>query len=225
MLLKAVVVLALASAPPTKPAASAGCATTHIETALQHLEAHLKTAVKSASKDDSVDDSAMYFAEEAVGQTWTVRDVPNGYLSTGDGSDPTYEAALFKNPEGYHLVLVSFGTSAVNTAVYRCDKSGLTLEKDALEVPLDKAIQLYANAGLIASKGKPGVTRQTLKDWAGSLVAYHLPRKGRVIRITSYVDEDGVYDKELGTLEYVQSKFQVVPLKKKAHAEAPAKKP
>ncbi|WP_434300720.1 hypothetical protein [Corallococcus exiguus] len=217
MLLQAVVLLSLASAPPAKPAASAGCATTNIETALQRLEAHLKTAVASASKDDSVDNSAMYFAEEAVGQTWTIRDVPNGYMAVGNDSFTAFEAALFKNPEGYHLVLVGTGDSVINTAVYRCDKSGWTLEKDALEVPLDKAIQLYDNAGLIAPKGKPGLTRKDLKDWGGSILAYHLPRKGRVIRITSYVDEpDSAYGKELGTLEYVQSKFQVVPLKTKA---------
>ncbi|RUO92303.1 hypothetical protein D7Y11_15595 [Corallococcus sp. AB018] len=217
MLLQAVVLLSLASAPPAKPAASAGCATTNIETSLQRLEAHLKTAVASASKDDSVDNSAMYFAEEAVGQTWTSRDVPNGYMAVGNDSFTAFEAALFKNPEGYHLVLVGTGDSVINTAVYRCDKSGWTLEKNALEVPLDKAIQLYDNAGLIAPKGKPGLTRKDLKDWGGSILAYHLPRKGRVIRITSYVDEpDSAYGKELGTFEYVQSKFQVVPLKTKA---------
>ena len=217
MLLKAVVVLALVAAPPAKPAASAGCATTNIETALQHLAAHLKTAVASASKDDSVDNSAMYFAEEAVGQEWTVRDVPNGYMAVGNDSFTAYEAALFKNPEGYHLVLVGTGDSVVNTAVYRCDKSGLTLERDALEVPLAKAIELYANAGLIAPKGKPGLTTKDLKDWGGSILAYHLPRKGRVIRVTSYVDEpSSAYGKELGTIEYVQSRFQVVPAKKKA---------
>ncbi|NNC21191.1 hypothetical protein HJC22_36340 [Corallococcus exiguus] len=167
--------------------------------------------------DDSVDNSAMYFAEEAVGQTWTIRDVPNGYMAVGNDSFTAFEAALFKNPEGYHLVLVGTGDSVINTAVYRCDKSGWTLEKNALEVPLDKAIQLYDNAGLIAPKGKPGLTRKDLKDWGGSILAYHLPRKGRVIRITSYVDEpDSAYGKELGTFEYVQSKFQVVPLKTKA---------
>ncbi|MHA7629347.1 hypothetical protein [Corallococcus sp. M7] len=213
MLLKAVVLLSLASAPPAKPA----CATTNIETAVQNLAAHLKTAVKPAPKDDSVDDSDMYFAEEAVGQTWKVRDVPNGYMSTEDDSGTTFEAALFKNPEGYHLALVGTGASVVNTAVYRCDKSGWTLEKDALEVPLEKAIQLYDNAGLIAPKGKPGLSRKDLNDWGGSILAYHLPRKGRVIRITSYVDEpSSAYGKDLGTLEYVQSKFQVVPLKTKA---------
>lgn len=217
MLLKAFVLLSLASAPPAKPAASAGCATTNIETALQHLTAHLKTAVPEASKDDSVDNSAMYFAEEAVGQTWTVRDVPNGYVSTGNDAGTRYEAALFKNPEGYHLAVVGTGDSVINTAVYRCDKSGLTLEREGLEVPLEKAIELYANAGLIAPKGKPGLTRKDLKDWGGSILAYHLPRKGRAIRITSYVDEpNSAYGKDLGTLEYVQSKFQVVPLKTKA---------
>ncbi|RKH14782.1 hypothetical protein D7V97_02030 [Corallococcus sp. CA053C] len=216
VLLKAVVILALASAPPAKPAASAGCATTNIETALRHLEAHLKATVKPEAKDDSEDDSGASFAEEVVGQTWKIRDVPNGYMSTEDDSGTTYEAALFKNPEGYHLALVGTGVSVVNTAVYRCDKSGLKLEKDALEVSLEKAIQLYANAGLIASKGKPGLSEKYLRDWGGSILAYHLPRKGRVIRITSYVDEDAVYGKELGTLEYAQSKFQVIPLKKKA---------
>ncbi|NNC20910.1 hypothetical protein HJC22_34870 [Corallococcus exiguus] len=58
MLLKAVVLLSLASAPPAKPAASAGCATTNIETALQRLEAHLKTAVASASKDGALNRSS-----------------------------------------------------------------------------------------------------------------------------------------------------------------------
>ncbi|NNB95667.1 hypothetical protein HI113_17365 [Corallococcus exiguus] len=217
MLLKAVVLLSLASAPPAKPAASAGCATTNIETALKYLEVHLKATAKSAKAVDPDDESGRPLGDDFVGLKWNVRDVPNGYLSTEDDSGTTFEAALFKNPEGYHLAIVGTGASVINTAVYRCDKSGWTLEKDALDVPLEKAIQLYDNAGLIAPKGKPGLTRKHLNDWGGSILAYHLPRKGRVIRITSYVDEpDSAYGKELGTFEYVQSKFQVVPLKAKA---------
>ncbi|RKH68768.1 hypothetical protein [Corallococcus llansteffanensis] len=216
LLLKAVVVLALASAPPAKPAASAGCATTNIETALKHLEAHLKATAKPEKEVDPDDESGPPLAEEFMGLTWKIRDVPNGYMSTVGEAGTTYEAALFKNPEGYHLALVATGDSVVNTAAYRCDKSGLKLEKDALEVPLGTAIQLYANAGLIAPKGKPGLSQKTLRDWGGSIVAYHLPRQGRVVRLTAFVDEpDSVYGTELGILEYSHSKFRVLPPEKK----------
>nr|WP_227026853.1 hypothetical protein [Corallococcus soli] len=226
MLLNTVVVLALASAPPAKPAAQASCATTNIETALQHLETHLKATAAQPKVELSDEELARLVesgeyaesvAEEFVGKTWKVRDVPNGFVSTGDKNpDGTYEAALFKNPEGYHLVLVGEGASVTHIEAFRCDKGGFKADAKAFRISNAQAIQLYADAGLIAPKGKKGLQEKTLQDWAGSILGFHLPRKGRSIRITAGVEEPAsVYGKALGTVEYVDSKFVVRSLAKK----------
>jgi hypothetical protein len=221
LLLKAVVALTLASEPTAKPAASAGCATTNILTALKHMEAHLKATPSPQAKGAEETEEEAYasegwsLAESLVGKTWTVSDVPNGYVSEGEaGLGDTYEAALFKNPEGYHLVLVGFEGSSVNTAVFRCTKAGLKQDPQALKVTDKEILQLYSSAGLMASKGKKGFRKELLQGGGGYL-GFHLPRKGRSIRISSQMDEEGVYGKQLGSFEYVDSKFVVVPLKKK----------
>ncbi|RKH02059.1 hypothetical protein D7X74_37425 [Corallococcus sp. CA047B] len=226
LLLNTVVVLALASAPPAKPVARAGCATTNIETALQHLETHLKASAAQPKAEVSEEELARLVesgeyvesvAEEFIGKDWKVRDVPNGFVSTGDKNpDGTYEAALFKNPEGYHLVLVGEGVSVTHIEAFRCDKDGFKADNAALRISTAQALQLYADAGLIAPKGKKGLQEKTLKDWGGSILDFHLPRKGRSIRVTAGVDEPAsVYGKALGTLEYVDSKFVVRSLAKK----------
>ncbi|RYZ37818.1 MAG: hypothetical protein EOO71_26495 [Myxococcaceae bacterium] len=225
LLLNTVVVLALASAPPAKPEARASCATTNIETALQHMEAHLKANANKPRVEHTDEELARLvesgeyvesIADEFVGKTWKVRDVPNGYVSTGDKDpDGTYEAALFKNPEGYHLVLVGEGASVTHIEAFRCDKDGFKADPAALRMPPAQAIRLYADAGLIAPKGKKGLQEKTLQDWGGSIVNFHLPRKGRSIRLTANVEEPAsVYGKALGTLEYVDSKFVIRSLAK-----------
>ncbi|MCY1046387.1 hypothetical protein OV208_34100 [Corallococcus sp. bb12-1] len=226
LLLNTVVVLALASAPPAKPEARASCATTNIETALQHLEAHLKASADKPRVELSEEELARQVesgeyvesvADEFIGKTWTVRDVPNGFVSTGD-SEPmgTFEAALFKNAEGYHLVLVGEGASVTHIEAFRCGKDGFKADEAAFRMSNKQAIQLYADAGLIAPKGKKGLQEKTLKDWGGSIVNFHLPRKGRSIRLTANVEEPAsVYGKALGTIEYVDSKFVVRSLAKK----------
>ncbi|MFP2927450.1 hypothetical protein ACLESO_20080 [Pyxidicoccus sp. 3LG] len=216
-LLNAVVILALAaSSPPSapaKPGESPGCATTNIETALRHLFERYKVA----GPLDVSRDSGEAITPDFISASLKIRDVPNGY-ATLESQDliETYEAALFKNPNGYHLVLVSSGGSVSRYAAFRCDKEGLKPDSEALRISTEEAIKLYSDAGLLAAKGKKGLTEQFLRDWAGSIVTFGLPRKGRLITIKADVDEPAsVYGKKVGTVDYVDGRFVVQSLAKK----------
>ncbi|ADO75837.1 hypothetical protein [Stigmatella aurantiaca] len=217
-LLSAVAVLVLASSSPDSapvpPGSSSGCATSNIETALRHLFERYK----EGGPLDIIRDTGEALSPEFITTPLKILDVPNGY-ATLEGPDliESFEAALFKNPEGYHLVVTSSGTSASRHVVFRCNKEGLTPDNTALQFSLEDEIKLYASAGLLSAKGKKGLTEQFLKDWAGPIVLLALPRKGRVITLKAGVDEPGsVYGKKLGTVEYANGKFIVHPLAKQA---------
>ncbi|GMT96823.1 hypothetical protein KH5H1_09420 [Corallococcus caeni] len=218
ILLKAALILALTSAnpeaAPAKAGASAGCATTNIEVALRHLFERYK----DGGTLDVARDSGEPITPQFIAESLKVRDVPNGYaLVESPDLIETYEAALFKNPNGYHLVVVSSGASVSRTAVFKCDADGLKADNTALQLSDADAIQLYADAGLLKANAKKGLSEKTLKDWAGSIVTLGLPRKGRVITIKANVDEPaGVYGKKLGTVDYVDGRFVVSSLAKKA---------
>ncbi|QSQ17641.1 hypothetical protein [Myxococcus landrumensis] len=214
-LLGVVVILTLSAAPKSP---SGGCATTHIETALKAVFERYP----NAGELDMVRDSGESITPEFLSSAVKIRDVPNGYV-TLEHSDlmESYEAALFKNPGGYHLVIVSSGGSVSRGAVFRCDAQGLAQDAQALNISREDALALYADAGLI---GKKGVSEQHLKDWAGTLVQLSLPRKGRSILLKAYVDEPGhLYGKKLGTVEYVDGRFIVQSLGKRKQAPAPGK--
>lgn len=210
ILLKASLILALAAAAP---ASNASCVTTNIETALRHVFERYKEGGVLALRRESGAPVTPQFISESL----KIRDVPNGY-ATLESSEffETYEAALFKNPTGYHLVVVGSGASVDHVAVFKCDAEGLRADNMALPLSTEEAVQLYRDAGLISAKGKTGLTEKTVRDWAGSVLALQLPRKGRVIAITASVEEpESVYGKKLGTIEYVDSKFVIHSLAKK----------
>jgi hypothetical protein len=208
--LKTALILALTSAAPEK---DTGCATTNIEVALRHLF----DRYKDGGTLDVARDSGEPITTQFIAESLKVRDVPNGYaLIESPDLIETYEAALFKNPSGYHLVVVSSGASVSHTAVFRCDADGLKADNTALRLSDAEAVQLYTDAGLLKANAKKGLTEKTLQDWGGSIVVLSLPRKGRVITIKANVDEPaGVYGKKLGTIDYVDGRFVVHSLAKK----------
>lgn len=210
ILLKTALILALSSAAPAK---DTGCATTNIEVALRHLF----DRYKNGGTLDVTRESDEPITPQFIAESLKVRDVPNGYaLIESPDLIETYEAALFKNPNGYHLVVVSSGASVSHTAVFRCDADGLKADNTALRLSDAEAVQLYTDAGLLKANAKKGLTEKTLQDWGGSIVVLGLPRKGRVITIKANVDEPaGVYGKKLGTIDYVDGRFVVHPLAKK----------
>lgn len=219
-LLGVVVILTLSAAPPSPAgkSGSPGCATTNIETALKAVFERYPNGGTLELERDSREPLTPEFLTSAM----KIRDVPNGYV-TLEHRDllEGYEAALFKNPAGYHLVIVSSGGSVNRMAVFRCDAQGLTPDDQALSLSPEESLKLYAEAGLI---GKKGVTEQHLKDWAGTLVQLSLPRKGRSIVIKAYVDEPAhLYGKKLGTIEYTDGRFVVHPAGKSKQASAPGK--
>ncbi|MFY2559334.1 hypothetical protein ACN469_17005 [Corallococcus terminator] len=218
ILLKTVAVLALLSATPAgtaaRPAGSSGCMTTNIETALRHLFERYPDGGPMRLGQDSGDSLAADF----VAKSLKIRDVPNGYatLEIPDFMG-SFEAALFKNPTGYHLVLVASGGSVNDFFVFRCTQEGLTPDPAALRISTEDAIQLYSDAGLLSADGKKGAARKTLEDWGGTIVTLALPRKGRSIVIKADIEEPpSIYGKKLGTVDYVDGKFVVRSLKSKA---------
>jgi hypothetical protein len=207
MLLSAVAALVLTASTPE-------CATTNIETALRHVfERYGQGGPLEVSRD-----SGDPITPDFITASLKIRDVPNGY-ATLEGPDliETFEAALFKNPEGYHLVITANGGSVSRHAVFRCGPDGLSVDDTALRISDEEARQLYKDAGLVAAQGKKGLSEQTLKDWAGSIVLMSLPRKGRTILLKAGVDEpSSVYGKKLGTVEYTGGQFIVHSLAKRA---------
>ncbi|MCP3064503.1 hypothetical protein LXT21_37590 [Myxococcus sp. K38C18041901] len=188
--------------------------TTNIETALRHLFERYPDGGPLNIGRDSGDPLAPDF----VAKSLKVRDVPNGY-ATFESPDliASFEAALFKNPTGYHLVIVASGGSVNDFTVFRCTQEGLTADPAALKISTEEAIQLYADAGLLSADGKKGAERKTLEDWAGTIVTLALPRKGRSIVIKADVEEPpSLYGKKLGTVDYVDGRFVVRSLKSKA---------
>lgn len=215
ILLKTVAILALlSSTPAAAPASSSGCMTTNIETALRHLFERYP----NGGSLDIGRDSGDPLTPDFIAKSLKVRDVPNGY-ATIESPDliASFEAALFKNPTGYHLVIVASGGSVNDFAVFRCTQEGLTPDPAALKFSTEEAIQLYADAGLLSADGKKGAARKTLQDWAGTLVTLSLPRKGRSIVIKADVEEPpSLYGKKLGTVDYKDGRFVVSSLKGKA---------
>ncbi|WP_253997999.1 hypothetical protein [Myxococcus qinghaiensis] len=217
LLLKTIAVLALLSSTPAataaRPASSSGCMTTNIETALRHLFERYPDGGPLRIGSDSGDPLPPDF----IAKSLKVRDVPNGY-ATFESPDAiaSFEAALFKNPTGYHLVIVASGGSVNDFTVFRCTLEGLTTDPSALKISTEDAIRLYADAGLLTADGKEGTDRKTLEDWAGTIVTLSLPRKGRSIVIKADIEEPpSIYGKKLGTVDYVDSRFIVKSLKSK----------
>ncbi|WP_342379853.1 hypothetical protein NVS55_09960 [Myxococcus stipitatus] len=212
-LLGVVVILALSSAAP--PGSEGSCATANIETALKAVFERYP----SADELDLTRDSGEPITPEFLSTAFKVRDVRNGY-ATLEHADlvERYEAALFKNSSGYHLVIVSTGGSVNRMGVFRCDARGLVSDAQALSFSREDALKLYGEAGLI---GKKGLTEQHLQDWAGSLVQIALPRKGRSIVLKAAVDEPAhVYGKKVGSVEYSDGRFVVRSLGRTKQASA-----
>ncbi|AGC43206.1 hypothetical protein MYSTI_01874 [Myxococcus stipitatus DSM 14675] len=214
-LLGVVVILAVSSAAPQGSEGS--CATANIETALKAVFERYP----NAGELDLMRDSGEPVTPAFLSTAFKVRDVRNGY-ATLEHADlvEQYEAALFKNSSGYHLVIVSTGGSVSRLGVFRCDARGLVPDAQALSFSREDALKLYGDAGLI---GKKGLTAQHLQDWAGSLVQFALPRKGRSIVLKAAVDEPAhLHGKKLGTVEYSDGRFTVHSLGKAKQASASA---
>src|SRR5215217_1183388 len=214
ILLKTLAVLALlSSTPAARPASSSGCMTTNIETALRHLfERYPGGGPLDISRDASDP-----LTPDFIAKSLKVRDVPNGYaIIESPDLIGSFEAALFKNPAGYHLVITASGGSVNDFAVFRCTQEGLTPDPAALKISTEDAIRLYADAGLLTADGKKGTDKKTLEDWAGTIVTLSLPRKGKSIVIKADIEEPPIiYGKKLGTVDYVDGRFVVKSLKGK----------
>lgn len=122
----------------------------------------------------------------------------------------TFDVSLFRSNAGNILLISSTGTSSDGLHALRCVGSNWASAKE-IEKQLEvDAVDLHKKFGYLGVKLSSGevLSEENLRNYAGNAVRHTLPRRGKLILLTSSYDDTVVFGKALGQFDFDGTSFK-----------------